>query len=230
MIVDADERPAGWGPTLFLLVVVPALAAGLLFGAGFWVGRASAPDCPQAPAPSLEARTTSVASSSSAVGGKQRAKIIYTPSQARHVGEQQADRGGLRVVGTPKPSEGLTGAPGSFEIILEQEVGATSSASSVATSSAELSTAGDNPGDNPARLGVMVAYPVGLAVTYQLGALELPKEAIGVGLDLGVDLEGNLDQLGAGMSLGRKAFVAGGGFVGWRGPLYGWYLGVGQRF
>lgn len=224
MIVDADERPAGWGPTFFLLVIVPALAAGLLFGVGFFVGRASVDRSQAVVAPPLEARSTAVASTSAAVVGKQRARIVYTPSQASQAGPQQADRGGSSVVGTPRPHEGHAGAPGSFEIILEQEVAATSSAA------ADVIHSMPTAGDNPARLGVMVAYPVGLALTYQLGALELPKEAIGVDLDLGVDLEGNLDQVGAGLSLGRKAFVTGGGFVGWRGPLMGWYLGVGQRF
>ncbi|MNT50442.1 hypothetical protein D3C72_1873620 [compost metagenome] len=80
-----------------------------------------------------------------------------------------------------------------------------------------------------ARLGVFVGtVPGAIALTYQVTDVEIPPWVLGTPLELGLEVEGNAQQLGAGVSLGAKAFATAGGYVGWAGP--GWYVGLGTRF
>ncbi|MNY37411.1 hypothetical protein D3C86_1719730 [compost metagenome] len=75
---------------------------------------------------------------------------------------------------------------------------------------------------------MVATVPGAIALTYQVTDVEIPPWVLGTPLELGLEVEGNLNQLGAGVSVGGKAFASAGGYLGWDGP--GWYVGLGMRF
>lgn len=119
-------------------------------------------------------------------------------------------------------------------IVIRLKQTATAAASSEASASVSEQNPlnreqGSGSREHHARLGVfMGTVPGAIALTYQVAGFEIPAGVLGTRLGIGLEVEGNAQQLGAGVSLGKKAFGTVGGYVGWTGP--GWYLGVGLRF
>jgi hypothetical protein len=157
----------------------------------------------------------------------------YTVVQASPLGSQtQQPRGDQVDENSPGPYSAVQDEP----IIIRIRQTATAAASSGASSSAAVPMADTQGGGRHleaspthARLGAMVAtVPGALALTYQLEHVEVPPWVVGIPLEVGLDVQGNLSQVGAGVSVGSKAFATGGGYVGWTGP--GWYVGAGLRF
>lgn len=80
-----------------------------------------------------------------------------------------------------------------------------------------------------ARLGAFVGtVPGAIAFSYQLAALDVAPDVFGTELQFGLDVEGNLSQVGGGVSVGSKAFATVGGYMRW--TRLGWYVGLGMRF
>ena len=217
---------------------LPLAAAGA-FALG-WVGtsRCSAPTVPPAPPPATPAATSAATSSTVATTEFEFEAIIpprrvaqnpYTVVQASPLGSQtQQQRGDQVDKNSPGPYSAVQDEP----IIIRIRQTATAAASSEASASlSQPSTveSSANSEQTHARLGTMVAtVPGALALSYQLARVDVPPWVAGVPLELGLEVEGNLAQVGAGLSVGGKAFATAGGYAGWAGP--GWYVGVGMRF
>lgn len=120
--------------------------------------------------------------------------------------------------------------PVTVEVELDQE--AVAQAAAVSSASQTVFGQGTSVGQpDYARVGVLLgSFPGLAAVDVQVVRAELPSWLLGQRLDLGLDLEANHLQAGAGVSVGGKFFVTGGGCVTYLGLLPSYYLGVGARF
>lgn len=103
----------------------------------------------------------------------------------------------------------------------------------VATASAPQAAEAVEP--EYSRLGAMVGtFPGVAAFTFQAVRVPVPATVVGVKVDIGIDIEANLDQAGVALTVGRKAFIAAGGHVthprAAAAATLGWHVGVGLRF
>ncbi len=108
---------------------------------------------------------------------------------------------------------------------------ATSSAS--ATASAPIATIPVQASMVPThgRVGMLAAtVPAILALDIQALQLHTPWWLVGQPIELSLDAEANLAEVGAGISVGSKAFVEAGGDVSYSGRERGIYIGGGLRF
>ena len=81
------------------------------------------------------------------------------------------------------------------------------------------------------RIGLLAATVPGvLAVDFEALQLRTPWWLVGQPIEVGLDAEANLAEAGAGISVGSKAFLAAGGFLGYSLRERGLYLGAGLRF
>ena len=120
---------------------------------------------------------------------------------------------------------------------IEIDVTTTSTASSTAaaTASAPSLASAFPPGQTPVpshgRIGVLAATVPGiLAIDVEALQLRTPRWLVGQPVEVGLDAEANLAEVGAGVGVGSKAFVEAGGDVGYRSRQYGIYIGGGLRF
>jgi hypothetical protein len=216
--VDNDP-PEGRLPAA--LAILAALACFVIL-AGVGLAKCSAPSpVPLAsPAPAAQAAATA----STAATASQAVRVtIRRPTHEPHAPYFRPiyphERGDDNV-SSPEPHA-------QEEIVIEVSQAIAAGASSQASASVPVIKASLTP--DHARLGVIVAsVPGAIAITYQVADVEIPSWVLGTPLELGLDVEGNLSQVGGGISVGGKAFIEAGGFVSWEGP--GWYVGLGMRF
>ena len=214
-----------------IYLALAAAGAILMAVLGFVRCQPPAPTFPRAalPAASPTPAAQAIASSSTAATLTNDLEIIV-PSR-RHAPSPD----GLKPSRHPEEAGGLprVSAPDEEPIIIRIRQTATAAASSEASASAGLlAPAQERPasaGGEHARLGAFVGtVPGAIALTYQLADVEIPLWVLGTPIELGLEVEGNASQVGAGISVGSKAFATGGGYLGWAGP--GWYVGLGMRF
>ncbi|MNK46808.1 hypothetical protein D3C87_655990 [compost metagenome] len=214
--------------------------AGALLLAGMGLARcpAAEPVTPPAAIATPMPTVTAAASSSTAATLTNDLEIVIPP---RRVAQNPYTTVQTRPVEpqTQQPRGEVVGeiSPGPYSVVQEEPIiirikqTATAAASSEASASTMPAMAivhGPMPQEH-ARLGAFIGtVPGAIALTYQLADVEIPPWVLGTPLKLGLDMEGNLSQVGAGVSVGGKAFVGAGGYVSWVGP--GWYLGLGLRF
>lgn len=203
--------------------------AGALLMAVLGLARCKPPDptVPRAPLPAASPAPAAqaIANSSTATTLSNDLEIIVPPRR------QLPNREGLKTAQHPEEPGGppRVSAPEEEPIVIRIRQTATAAASSEASASVHHLGSVTDMVHQHARLGAMVGtMPGAIALTYQLADVEIPPWVLGTPLELGLDVEGNLSQIGAGVSVGGKAFAAGGGYLGWNGP--GLYLGLGMRF
>ena len=143
--------------------------------------------------------------------------------------------------GRPAPGGSVSGstdaAIASDSPPIEIDVTTTSTASSTAAAKVSApSLAAAIPPAQPlvpdhGRIGVLVATVPGiLAVDVEGLQLRTPRWLVGQPTEVGLDAEANLAEAGAGISVGSKAFVEAGGYLGYNGRQRGFYVGGGLRF
>jgi hypothetical protein len=224
-----------------LAAAVAVLAAVFAAGAvvGFLLRGLFIPEGPPVPPAAIASPAPAVTSSSSAstqATNKTRITVPITlldrQTQPR-TAETRISGPSQRPTAQEPAGSTNTGAPvrldppeyGQIVIELEQTAGA----SAIATSSVDHSGGVTEKVSGHARLGVIAGTVPGvLALDFQVARLEVPPWVVGVPLEIGMDVEGNPQQIGAGLSVGGKAFAAGGGYMSTTGP--GWFLGLGLRF
>ena len=120
---------------------------------------------------------------------------------------------------------------------IEIDVTTTSTASSTAaaTASAPSQVAGVSPTQLPVpshgRIGILAATVPGIfSVDVEALQLRTPWWLVGQPIEVGLDAEANLTEAGAGISVGSKAFIEGGGYLGYSLRQRGVYVGGGLRF
>ena len=168
---------------------------------------------PVAQARPLEATASAaaVATSSAATVGKQTIRVTIP----RQTPPQGPKRRVLVPEGTTVPPDEENAPP--IVIELEQTMAATASSESQATASAMVAHA---PVDPFPRAGVLVGtMPGGVALDLELAQVH----------GVGIDLEGNAEQVGLGASWGDRLFLEGGGFVTYDGAP-GLFVGLGARW
>ncbi len=220
------------------LVPAAAVAALALLALGSIVG-ASLTRCvptpyPQVPAtPPPVSQATAIATSSAAVVATQSVRVVIRRRAARvpqEVQEPQQTAGGAGAPATrrstPGPQAGgATPEPDDWEeeLLIELSQSTTATAASTAQASASVQPVSD-PYELPThgRLGLLAAYPIGLAVDLQLLRAPLPVE-------VSLDLEANLEQGGLGVAVGSSVFATAGGWARWDRSALGWYVGAGVR-
>lgn len=172
------------------------------------------------------ASSSSVATSSTSASGNQWGKITIRPirthsgKSASAVDQQGALAKGAGVIGygnpaiaKEEPSEGYE------EITIEMGLTMAASASSGASAS-------DIVASN--QVEKQEVLPIGVILSTAPGNVALDYKLIGIG-PVGLDVEGNHRQVGAGLSVGTKAFGTGGVYLGLDGGR-GVYVGAGCRF
>lgn len=227
-LAEKTSRPWRW--------IVAAVA--LLVLAAFGFARC------QSPAPPVPPTAQAIASSSTATTLTNDLEMIIPASMlsrnsakmstgTAHPADSQAPQTWLKNRNSEPQMQPESGGAHAQEepIIIRIKQTATAAASSEASASTMPAMAivhGPMPQEH-ARLGAFIGtVPGAIALTYQLADVEIPPWVLGTPLELGLEVEGNAQQLGAGISLGSKAFGIAGGYVGWSGP--GWYVGAGMRF
>lgn len=117
--------------------------------------------------------------------------------------------------------------PGTIVIEFDQVL--TTTATSSAQAAAAVGVIETSP--THGRLGVVALTAPGiLAASWQLGSVEIPSWVAGMPLEVGLDLEGNLEHIGAGASVGGKGFAFAGYWIGYNLIAHGPSIGVGLRF
>lgn len=188
--------------------------------------------------PGLPAATASTAATAS-VSNTVTTEVILRPRRPALEPAGRVQDTGLALpdpAGSPRPVPGDVGGLDDYEVVIRTT--ATGTATAAATSSAEVRPqGGDNVVDNRqeyARLGVTAATAPGVLMAdlqvlrFEMGGLTRP--VFGVDVGLGVDIVANLQAVGAGVSLGGKAYAAAGGWTRWDLGGQGVYLGAGLRF
>lgn len=239
MTKQLDEAPPQQEGMLSAAVAV--LAAAVFVGGvlGFLLRGLFIPECPPVPPAAIASPAPAVTSSSMAgTQGANKARIaipialLDRQTQPRTT-ETRAPGQSQRPTAQEPAEATKTGALvgldpqeyGQIVIELEQTAGAVA----IASSSVDHSGGVTEKVQGHARLGVIAgSFPGVLALDFQVASLEVPPWVVGVPLELGLDVEGNPQQIGAGLSVGGKAFAAGGGYLSTTGP--GWFLGLGLRF
>lgn len=205
-------------------------AAGALLLAVLGFARCNDPG-PPAPLPvaSPVPAATAIASSSTAATASQAVKVtLRRPVAGPHAPQIKSENRN----GEP---ETLSGSGGSHahdfeEIVIEVSQTATAAASSEASAVTVEGNRLQNVDTSHARLGAFIGtVPGAIALTYQVADVEIPPWVVGTPIELGLEVEGNLAQVGAGVSVGGKGFATAGGWLGFHGGS-GWYLGIGLRF
>ncbi len=237
-MILGDINPKEGGTKRPLRWIVAALALLVLAAFGFARCQPPAPPVPPAPIAATPTPTAqAIASSSTAATLTNDLEIIvpprrvaqnpYTAVQTRPVEAQTKQPRGEVV---DEFSQGSYSAVQDEPIIIRIKQTATAAASSEASASDSPMSPWHSPmAQEHARLGAFVGIvPGAIALTYQVACFQIPAEVLGTRLGIGLEVEGNAQQLGAGISVGGKAFATGGGYLGWAGP--GWYMGVGMRF
>lgn len=209
--------------------------AGAILMAGLILARCPSPSPTPRPDPTPTAQA--IASSSTAATASQAVKVtIRRPSNS----DQMTKPSNMAASGDPILQKGGEQSnKGYEEIVIEVSQTATTVASSEASASAsvpvvqERRESAGGAGATHARLGLVALTAPGiLALDYQLLRLDaspLSRPVLGVDLELGLDVAGNAQMAGAGVSVGGKGFATAGGWVGFQGGA-GWYLGAGVRF
>lgn len=118
------------------------------------------------------------------------------------------------------------------ELIIVVESTQSTSAQAAATSQASATMSAQLTEVNVyARAGVvLISAPGVIALDYQFYTFTVPEWLLGVKLDVGTDVEANLQQAGVGLSVGNKAFATGGVYAQYDLRGYGYYVGAGLRF
>ncbi|MBO9542720.1 hypothetical protein J7643_19195 [bacterium] len=118
------------------------------------------------------------------------------------------------------------------EVVIELTQTTSAVAASEVTSSAAVPVAAPRDAlPTHGRLGVVLTTMPGmLAADVQLARVEVPPWVVGAPLEVGLDLVGNLEAGGAGVSVGDKAFAFTGAWSTWDGRERGIALGAGLRF
>ncbi|MNK94664.1 hypothetical protein D3C87_1148730 [compost metagenome] len=211
--------------TKHLYLALAAAGALLLLALGLARCPAAAPVTPPAAIASPMPAAQAASISSTAATLENELEIIVPPR--RHAPSSD----GLKPSGHPEEPGGppRVSAPDEEPIIIRIKQTATAAASSQASASIDHLAGASKMTPDHARLGAFIGtVPGAIALTYQVAAVEVPPWVLGTPLELGLEVEGNVQQLGGGVSVGGKAFATAGGYVGWNGP--GWYLGLGMRF
>lgn len=220
----------------WLLAAAPAVLA----GAGMLLPRC-APRVPLAtpmPVPAAQA----IASSSAAVVGTQSMRVTIrrtvgrngAPTASQQAAAQDALEGPLPAIQVSQdPGKQAVSDNQDEEIIIELSQAVTSGASSSAAASASVDqfrqVAEMIP--NHGRLSVLLGTMPGLvALDVELLRVDVPPWLLGVPLEMGLDLAGNLETGALGVSVGGKAYAMAGAWSTWRGDQQGLLLGVGMRF
>ena len=214
-----------------LYLILAAALAVLLAGIGLARCTVPAPTVPPAPLPVTQPSTApkalgAASSSTAATVANDLEIIVPRSSTLKAIAPKPPSGADQRVISTRESDH-----PVEEPIIIRIRQTATTAASSEASASATVpaGTVYKTSTFDHARLGAFVGtVPGAIAFSYQLAALDVPSDVFGTKLQLGLDVEGNLSQVGGGVSVGSKAFATAGGYLGWNGP--GWYVGLGMRF
>ena len=140
-----------------------------------------------------------------------------------------------RASGTDSGSTDMATATDSTPIEIDVTTTSTASSTAAATASAPSLAAELQPARSVApshgSIGVLASTVPGvLAVDVEALQLSTPWWLVGQPLEVGLDAEANLAEVGAGVSVGSKAFVEAGGYLGYSGRQRGIYVGGGIRF
>lgn len=173
------------------------------------------------PTPSPSPQVRSEASATTSGTSKGRLRLEIPANLLRGTGSGGAAEQVQPVMdGQKNASTGSVQGPFSG-IVVEFEQELTSGAS--ATGSASISPSTPQPSAPPASIS-----PLGAIAATVPGAIALDYRLLGWG-PIGLDLEGNHRQVGAGISIGTKAIGTGGVYLGFDGGR-GVYVGAGVRF
>ncbi len=150
-------------------------------------------------------------------------------------GGRQLQAGGPAPDNTGSGSVAATIATEPPPIEIDVTTSSTASSTAAATASAPSQVAGVSPTQLPVpshgRIGVLAATIPGiLSVDVEALQLRTPWWLVGQPLEVGLDAEANLAEAGAGISVGSKAFIEGGGYLGYSLRQRGVYVGAGLRF
>ncbi len=135
----------------------------------------------------------------------------------------------------PSGSTAVATATDSPPIEIDVTTTATSSAMAAATASPPEPAAPISPAGSAApshgRIGVLAATIPGV-FAFDVEALQLrtPWWLVGQPIEVGLEAEANLAEAGAGITIGSKAFVEGGSYLGFDGRQRGLFVGGGLRF
>ena len=239
----APDRKYPPGSTTIFAIFAGALAWLIVGGIAFVSCQkpAPAPSPGSSPAARSEAAATSSAIASASVASSSSIRVVFYPpedDQGDELGGDQGQHGGIVPPGSPARAVGPYKRSGRVEVVIDQVVQA--SATSAATSSAIASASApvvvpvENPGDNHGRLGITAATVPGiLLVDLQLLQLDVSPATrwlVDAPMAAGLDVVGNLEAVGVGVSLGGKTYATAGAWTRWNLSTQGLYLGVGLRF
>lgn len=239
--LDERETLGGMRAVVFAILAT-VFAVGIAFG--LLLGRCSTtPDpVPAAThAPAVVSKAIAEATASSSV--KSKGKVtIRRPAQAFQGGEQGAHAPVSGMVDpvaskTPLKTPLARSVDPVEEIVVEFEQESGASAGVVSTASASVvdnpqsfNVVNKNSSGDHGRLGVIAAYPLGLAVDFSLAEVAVPRWVVPMDLRVALDLAANFEAAGLGLAVGSKGFTTAGGFASYRLDRAGWYLGMGLRF
>lgn len=196
--------------------VQTVILAGISFLAGVVLGRCTAPRDEARPQPQqprhVEATSSAIATSSASTVGKQTIRVTI-PRETRPGAPK---RRVLTSQGTTTPPDEENAPP--IVIELEQTMAATASSATEATASASVAI--PDAVDAYPRVGVLIGtMPGGVALDLELAQVH----------GFGVDLEGNAQQFGVGVSWGDRVFAEAGGFMTYD-LSPGVFVGLGARW
>lgn len=182
-----------------------AIALGILVGTLTLLARCTTPPAPQTIEP--PAWMKSSATSSAAVTGSQAVRMMVRRSGERSLSP-------------------LSTTPEEITIELSQAFIAQASAGAVVFH--DRSSVRDN---DQACLGFsLTTLPGALALDYQLARVNMPQGLLGMPIEVGADVVGNLEAGGLGISAGGKSYALFGAWSSWNALERGVMVGAGLRF
>lgn len=232
--------------SIFGVLLGVSFATGALLGVGVARGcsRPSpvvTPAIVSTPTPQAHGEATSSGGSVSNTSGSLDLEVVIPRRIRGQAGELPAHGGGSGMLGPDAPHEAPSSASqtvgtmddeGPIVIRVRHQIAASASATSSAAASASVPNLLHPVDSSPdhSRLGVLLAYPVGLALDVEVLQLQVPAWLVGAPLEVGLDVTGNASQVGAGLSVGGKWFAVGGAWTAWTLGDRGLFLAIGARF
>lgn len=219
-----------------LYLALAAAGAFLLLPLGLALSTCSAPPpvkvtnpLPLNPSPAAQSTAQATATASQTV------RVTITRKPASQDAPQATKQGGPRGLSLNGTDGGSTAPTDGESITIEvsQAVGvaAGASASVIPSNSMELGNRLQNVDGSHARLGVIAATMPGvLALDYQLARIDVPTWLLGVPLELGLDVAGNLETGAVGATVGGKGFAGVWAWSRWNLAAQGVSIGLGLRF
>ncbi|MBU6428052.1 MAG: hypothetical protein KGR26_03500 [Cyanobacteria bacterium REEB65] len=145
------------------------------------------------------------------------------------VGESPAPGG--TASGSTAAAIGADSSPIEIDVTTSSTARSTAATTASAPSQVAAAMPTQLPVPNHGRIGVLAATVPGvLAVDVEAFQLRTPWWLVGQPIEVGLDAEANLAEVGGGISLGSKAFLEAGGYTTYHGDQLGLYLGGGLRF